>query len=376
MFHRKPKTDLSPAELETQVASYTQRCDLLVDCARSLIYLLKEFSFDLAEIDAPGYKKQLDDLAKTFSTDSSTNIIQKSFDKNKKSILDFALQEKTYFDEKEFEFRKIINILHNGIEAMSGENQTFNSQIYERNLRIEQATNLTDIRLMREKLKTEVSQITDIIRKKQFKDTEKLDLLSKEVDFLKSHLEIVKDASVTDSLTGVYNRLGFDTFIQRGIERNKISWEPFSILLCDLDDFKVINDTLGHQVGDAVLLLFVKECKALVRDSDIISRYGGDEFICVLPGANLRNATKKAQIIQKKLASKQFIISHMNSNHNIKINVSIGVSQIAENDSSEELFRRADAALYHAKKSGKNCVVSEREILKSITKNHSELSHR
>lgn len=364
MFRRKPKTNLTPAEMEAQIDQYSKRCELLTDCIRSLIYLLKEFSFDLTEIDASGYKKQLDNLASMFSVDSSTQTMRNSFDKNKKDILNFSIREKSYFNEKEIELRKIIDILHNGINAMAGDNKTFNSQLYERNLRIEQVTNLTDIRTIREKLKTEITQMMDIIRRKQSKDMEKLDLLSKEVDLLKSNLEIVKDVSVTDSLTGAYNRLGFDSYIQKSIDRNMITWEPFSILLCDLDDFKTINDTLGHQIGDAVLMLFVKECKTLIRDSDIISRYGGDEFIFVLPGANLRNALKKAQIIQKKLSSKQFVVRHMNNHHNVNISVSIGVSQVKEKDTTEELFKRADAALYLAKRSGKNRVVGEREAAK------------
>ena len=145
-----------------------------------------------------------------------------------------------------------------------------------------------------------------------------------------------------------------------------IAWKPFSLLLCDLDNFKNINDTHGHLVGDAVLSVFVAECRTLLREEDYIARYGGDEFVIILHGANLGNAVKKANAICNLLSAKLHRFSGQDISVQIQMGVSIGVAEAHRRDSMESVIERADAALYYAKQRGRNRVASEREAKREM----------
>ena len=186
-------------------------------------------------------------------------------------------------------------MLRNGLSGLIGDTQNFNSRIYDQNVRMEALTQLDDIRKIKESLKTEVSAMKLIIQEKQSIDSKRIDSLSREITILRSSLEQVKDASQMDAMTGAYNRMTLDSRIQWMIQRSQIVWSPVSLMMCDLDDFKRINDTYGHLVGDRVLKGFVQECKTMFRSDDFIARYGGEEFAVLLPGITLRKALKRAQ---------------------------------------------------------------------------------
>lgn len=362
MFKRKLKTELTPDDLTRQVDSYRERCDFLTVSVRTLFFFVKEFSLDLKEIDSDAFKKKVDDLATAFKADESTRDLARAFESRKGFILDFIGKEKTYLDEREKELTGIIQMLHDALGEMANENQQFNQQMNERNLRMERITYLDDIRKMRDSLRGEISQMREVIRQKQRTDMATMDSLAREVDSLKTSLQKVKDASVTDALTGAYNRLGFDMYIQRMTDRNLVEWQQFSLLMCDIDNFKVVNDTHGHQVGDGVLKAFVKECRNFVREDDFVGRYGGEEFVVALPGVNLRQAVKRARAICERLASKRYGINYLDPDETISFTVSIGVTVARKNDTPQAIIERADAALYYAKRSGKNQAVSDRDV--------------
>ena len=134
------------------------------------------------------------------------------------------------------------------------------------------------------------------------------------------------------------------------------------MLMLDIDNFKTINDTYGHSVGDRVLLAFAKKCKQFVRENDFLARYGGEEFAIVLPGSSLRNAAKRARQICKSIAAARYAIQDTGSGDVLKVTTSIGVSVKRKKDTAASLIDRADKALYMAKQSGKNRVVTEKKI--------------
>ena len=132
-----------------------------------------------------------------------------------------------------------------------------------------------------------------------------------------------------------------------------------SLLMLDLDDFKKINDTYGHPIGDQVLVAFCQKCRNSIRGDDILARYGGEEFAIILPGANLKNALKKGRQICDTISSVRYTTSNRQNADCLSITVSIGVAVLKKKDTAETIIGRADKALYKAKKSGKNCVVAQ-----------------
>lgn len=167
---------------------------------------------------------------------------------------------------------------------------------------------------------------------------------------MKNHLE---NLAFIDSLTRIYNRRYFMNEAERTIKDCKENNQKLSIILMDIDKFKDINDTYGHLVGDEVLRIVAERSKNIIRKKETIARYGGEEFIILLPNANIKEAIATSQRIRKNISSNKF----RTDDHMIKVTASFGVSSLTDqNNTLEDMIRKADAALYLAKNNGRNRV--------------------
>lgn len=158
------------------------------------------------------------------------------------------------------------------------------------------------------------------------------------------------EASITDFLTELYNRRFLDQILQREKAIADRYGLPFSLILVDLDNFKVINDIYGHQVGDKVLVEIARLLKSHLRATDIVGRWGGEEFLIILPHTNIEKAFRVAEKLRE-------LICHLRVPPVEVVTASFGVSEYQRGESYEETLRRADLALYKAKAEGKNCVI-------------------
>ena len=175
--------------------------------------------------------------------------------------------------------------------------------------------------------------------------------LRKEKEALAASRSLYRRASLTDGLTGLYN---LRYFVKRMVQEVRLAGElkrPLSLLIMDLDDFKQFNDTYGHVEGDKVLRRLSAIMHDSARDNDAPCRYGGEEFVLILPGSNLENAHMVAERIRETFQEETFVTE---KGDNVKSTVSIGVAQKIDEEDSEGLLRRADEALYLAKNTGKN----------------------
>ncbi len=161
-----------------------------------------------------------------------------------------------------------------------------------------------------------------------------------------------RDASMKDPLTGAMNRSSLDQTVNREIDLARRHGKPLSLMVIDLDHFKKINDTYGHSIGDKVLQGTVNCIQRTIRSSDILFRYGGEEFVVLLNGAAKKGATLLAERIRESIEKGECEAE----GNKIKITVSIGVSSLDIDDEPESLFINADKALYNAKEDGRNCV--------------------
>ncbi len=155
--------------------------------------------------------------------------------------------------------------------------------------------------------------------------------------------------STTDPLSGVYNRVKADSEMIKWMQYSKRYRIPFSIAIIDFDDFKKVNDTYGHLVGDAVISDFAKLVQKCIRKADIFARWGGEEFILLLPNTNIMHAADLTERIRLKIERYPFHIVG-------KVTCSIGFAQMSCDDEVKSLMGKADRALYSAKKDGKNKV--------------------
>lgn len=175
----------------------------------------------------------------------------------------------------------------------------------------------------------------------------------REASELSSKLKQMEDLAYTDPLTGAYNRRYFMERSREEIMKlDKI--KPFAIIMMDIDFFKRINDTYGHPVGDEVLKILVQRLRNVLKSGTVFARFGGEEFIVVLPGVGSNTASEVAWRINKVVEGQQFQMGEIG----ISVTVSLGVSAGTRADSNlDETISNADKALYEAKLSGRNTVV-------------------
>lgn len=160
--------------------------------------------------------------------------------------------------------------------------------------------------------------------------------------------------STTDQLTGLDNRMKLDEVLMTEVTRAQRYQTVFALILVDLDHFKQVNDTYGHQVGDQVLIRLAEILKASGRQSDIVGRWGGEEFLIVCPQTNLQGARSHAKQLCTAIATTFLpVVGHKTA--------SFGVAVYRSGDDEEMLLRRADDALYRAKESGRNRVITEED---------------
>jgi len=168
----------------------------------------------------------------------------------------------------------------------------------------------------------------------------KLSALNKELNRL----------SITDKLTGLYNRVKTDDMLNGEIHRAQRFGHPFGLILLDIDLFKTVNDTYGHQVGDQVLVDVAQILRTTIRQTDVVGRWGGEEFIIICPQADESGTFNLAENLREKLAQHVFTSGEHKT-------ASFGVTAYKPGDTSKDIVARADAALYQAKQQGRNRVV-------------------
>jgi diguanylate cyclase len=184
---------------------------------------------------------------------------------------------------------------------------------------------------------------------------------TRELDSIRDSLNKSEERAKTDTLTGLPNRRALDEFFRKAQMAAMETGETLGILLIDIDHFKKFNDSYGHVVGDQVLRLVANTLRERVRAIDLPARYGGEELIAVLPGADLATCMVVAERIRRSISERP--IARRSTGEILPgVTVSIGVGQFQFGEAMADLIDRCDRALYLAKKSGRNRVVGESEL--------------
>jgi len=177
-------------------------------------------------------------------------------------------------------------------------------------------------------------------------------------DKLRHNVQLSLEMAITDQLTGLHNRRYMARHLDNLIAGAHKSGKPIAFLIMDIDHFKAVNDTYGHDSGDEVLRDFAGRISANVRGIDLACRYGGEEFVVVMPDTDMAFAFTVAERLRRSAEETPFAISR--EPHKISVTISIGIAGSEGNsDTAEALLHRADQALYRAKREGRNRVVAD-----------------
>lgn len=223
---------------------------------------------------------------------------------------------------------------------------------------VAQISQLSDLETLISKLVSEAH-----LRSKESRAfQEKIKIMSKEVEDLDKRLKRVAIDANTDALTGIYNRRAFNQKLTEDLSDKQ---KKMSIIMIDIDHFKRLNDTYGHLTGDKVLKFVATLIGKNIRGQDYLARFGGEEFVVILPDTPLENALCVANNIRSYL-SKQKLYDSSNNEQLGRLTLSMGVSYRGPSDTAEKLIGRADKCLYMAKSQGRNKAICE-SVLSEIS---------
>ena len=219
---------------------------------------------------------------------------------------------------------------------------------------LEQPMSLEDLRAM---VAAIAAETTAIVERQTRLQTQLLDS-SQQLAEMRVSLDSARREAMTDGLTGIANRKAFDLALATAAQEAAADGLPLSLLMVDIDHFKKFNDTHGHLVGDHVLRLVAKVLTECIKGRDTAARFGGEEFAILLPRTELENALKVAEQIRTSVGSRQIVNKGRNVSYG-NVTLSIGAAQHRIGEPLADTVRRADAALYAAKRNGRNRVQGE-----------------
>ena len=175
---------------------------------------------------------------------------------------------------------------------------------------------------------------------------------------LRDNVQASIEMAITDALTGLFNRRYMETHFAALVEQAASRNKPIAVLILDIDFFKSINDGHGHDAGDDVLREFALRIRKSIRNIDLACRYGGEEFVIVMPETDMAVATMVAERLRRRIATEPFAIQQ--GAKQLEVTLSIGIAALSgEGDTAATILKRADQALYRAKREGRNRVVAD-----------------
>lgn len=319
----------------------------------TLLYVIDTYSKNLVDVDNYPVRKvreSLDDFAKELLTVGKENDEDVLF-RFRQFFAAYKVAENAYLKKTFEDFKAIV---WNFVEQLSDEAQSeaasdkvMNASLQE----LREAVEADSIPLIRAKTREFIDAYQSQQLKKEERRTKRVRGIKKNLDVMKKQLAEADKTSKQDHLTGAFNRRSFDEQMKQQVQMHAISHTPVSMIIMDIDFFKKINDTHGHDIGDFIL----KECVRLLQESfthegDFVARIGGEEFAVILPNHAIEHAVKRAETCMARIRKEVFVTE----NKELRFTMSMGIAQHLEGESPDQWLKRADQALYQSKNNGRN----------------------
>jgi len=253
-----------------------------------------------------------------------------------------------HFKEKADEIKELLLVLAKTAESVGERDQRYTAQFSDLTTRLNAIANLDDITQIRSSLLQRASELKNCVDQMSRDNQASVAQLRAEVSDYQHKLKAVEHLALKDTLTSVANRRSIEARMEWLILQD----EPFCVVMLDLNGFKKINDTYGHTAGDDLLVQFAKELESNVRSTDLIGRWGGDEFMVVL-ACNLAGAKTHLERIEKWVFGKYTIPADGGKTQDVQISASVGIAQWTHGKTMPALIKEADAGMYKDKQAAK-----------------------
>lgn len=330
---------------------------------QDLLRLLKLLIDNISELvaDDQWLRGQITVVQTIISSPLERSLIQDAEKSLKEVIFKQGMLKHSLSDAKGA-FKTMVATFVDRLAHMSDSTDTYQEKVGVYAEKLSDTEDIAQINSILESLMKDTSVMqTDIVRSREvlLEQRAQVEVAQEKIVKLQQELSQLSEKVSIDQLTGVLNRRGLDEAMMREIARAQRGGVELSVALLDIDNFKSLNDTYGHHVGDTALQHLVKVIKETVRPTDIVSRFGGEEFVILLPETNLDQAVEIITRLQR-LLTKQFFLGN---SERLLITFSAGVSLFAAGEEQVAVLNRADQAMYLAKKAGKNRVMTEVDLV-------------
>jgi len=331
---------------------------------QDLLHLLKLLVDNISELvaDDQWVRGQIA-VVQTIITSPLERAMIQDAEKSLKEVIFKQGTLKHSLTEAKHAFKNMIATFVDRLGHMSTSSATYQEKIEVFSGKLAETEDISQINTLLENLMKDTQTMqTDIVRSREdlLKQRDQVDASQEKILKLQEELSQLSEKVSIDQLTGVLNRRGLDDAIVREIARAQRGGSQLCVALLDIDNFKHFNDTYGHRVGDTALQHLAKVMQDTVRPTDIAARFGGEEFVILLPETTIEQAVETITRLQRAL-TKQFFLGN---NERLLITFSAGVSLFKKDEESVSVLNRADQAMYLAKKTGKNRVMTEIDLLK------------
>ncbi len=324
-----------------------RRLETALECYQAALLSLETNVVPVREDLAERLEVQLRQLRKNVKEGATTAVLYECRATLDRELGRYFSNAKDVLNQRDREVRKIIRTLAEAAATLARHHDLHSERLFGFTQRLEELSAIDDLVEIRRRLCAEVSDLRACVEAMKNSNGVSVEILRRELQSFRRRLEHAEAIANTDRLTGAASR----TETERVLEENIRSEATFSVLLLDLDDFKSINDRHGHQAGDLVLKMFARRLKNSVRPHDSVGRWGGDEFLVLLPGCGLSAAIERAKELSEKCCA-EYELPFEGRRVKIAIRASIGAVEHRWGETSEHLFQRADAFLYREKGSG------------------------
>jgi len=328
--------------------------------ARELLALIGDIAPEVEELATANFRRQLGEYSVLLesSADSLTrDIVEECI----KLCRAYFVEAQTLLAERESEFSELVRMLTEMVGAIDGGQASFHEQLDRSTERLTRIVDINDIRILKRRLGIEIETLRKLGVDKRATEEATKTRFAAEIERLQTRLAQSMEEASLDQLTRIANRGRFERTLNQWVRAHRSSGLPFVLAMVDVDDFKKINDTEGHQEGDRVLVEIAQMLSAAFRPGDLVGRYGGDEFVIMLAHSTANQAIDRIKALVERLATIRLGVNDMSGT----ITLSVGVTEWMVEDEPSDIVQRADTAMYQAKRAGKNRVDVVRRASKS-----------
>ncbi len=295
--------------------------------------------------------------------------VRSRLEREKRDLENFLKQLTRRLEELDIQLQEGFDATRASVESSRELGAAVQVQVHDMQASVQEASDLDDLKTAvrchldaicdhMERFRSEEEKRTEEMEQHVRRLTNKLQVLEHESQHLRERMLEEHRQALCDPLTGVGNRLAYTERVAQEYERWRRYGSPLSLIVWDVDDFKVVNDRYGHKAGDKVLRTIAARLSSDLRTTDLLARYGGEEFVTLLPETPLPAAMRVAEKLREMISTCSFHYREIP----VSITLSAGVSEFRTSDTPEIVFDRADQHLYRAKNSGKNRCCADEDV--------------